>query len=128
VLESIAAVWNAFLSLFDAIPEDAIAITVYVGGTLLALWAWHNLTRRLPSPLGGILWVMLFAILATPTISEGNNAGIAPAIIGLIFGVLTKEQHLILGNAAAILFVGGLSFLVGFCWSKYQAAKLSQTD
>ena len=123
MLDSIAQLWNDFLSLFDGIPEDAIAITVYVGGTIVALWAWHQLTRRMPSPLGGILWIIVFALLATPTISEGDNAGLAPALIGLIFGVLTKDNTLIFSNASAILFVAGIGFLIGYCWSKYQAGR-----
>lgn len=113
--------WYSFLSLFDTIPEDTIAITVYIGGTIVALLCWYSIARRLPSPLGGITWIILFACLATPTVSEGDNAGLAPAFIGLIFGILTKEQPLIWSNLASILFVAGLGFFVGFCWSKYKS-------
>ncbi len=45
--------------------------------------------------MGGIGWIIVFAILLTPTVSEGTNASIAPAIFGLIFGVLTKDQALV---------------------------------
>lgn len=127
MLEQITAWWNSFLSLFDAIPEDTLAITVYVGGTIIALLCWYGIARRLPSPFGGITWIILFACLATPTVSEGQNAELAPAIIGLLFGVLTKEQLLIWTNFAAILFVAGIGFLVGYCWSKYKESRqLSQ--
>ncbi len=117
--------WHSFLSLFDNIPEDVIASTVYVGGTLIALWAWYNISKRLPSPIGGISWILLFALLATPTVSEGDNAGLAPAIIGLIFGILTKEEPLIFSNLASILLVAGVGFLIGYFWSKYKANKTS---
>ncbi|TXJ08910.1 MAG: hypothetical protein E6Q25_04385 [Acinetobacter sp.] len=127
VLEQIAVWWQGFLSLFDGIAEDTIATTVYVGGTMIALWAWYTIARRLPSPLGGITWVMLFALLATPTVSEGDNAGLAPALIGLIFGVLTKEQPLVLSNLMSILLVAALGLFVGYCWSKYTANKNSHT-
>lgn len=120
MLEQISAWWYSFLSIFDGIPEDSIAITVYIGGTLVALWAWYNITKRLPNPMGGILWIVLFACLATPTVSEGDNAGLAPAIIGVIFGILTKETPLILSNLMVIVFVASLGFLVGFCWSRYK--------
>ncbi len=115
--------WYQFLGLFDGIPEDNIAVTVYVGGTVLALYCWYSIARRLPSPLGGITWIILFACLATPTVSEGDNAGLAPALIGLIFGILTKEQPLIWSNLASILFVASIGFLIGFCWSKYRNLK-----
>ena len=124
--EQISAWWYSFLSLFDAIPEDALAITVYVGGAIIALWCWYNIARRLPSPIGGMTWIVLFAFLATPTVSEGQNAELAPAIIGLIFGILTKEQPLIWANLALILFVAGIGFLVGYFWSKYKTNQNQQ--
>lgn len=114
---------NSFLSLLDSIPEDSIAVTVYVLGSIIILWAWYAIAKRLPQPLGGITWIIGFAILLTPTVSEGNNASIAPAIFGLLFGVLTKETVLVWSNASLILFVVGLGLVVGYLWSKYTAHK-----
>ena len=114
---------NSFLSLLDSIPEDSIAVTVYVLGSIIILWAWYAIAKRLPKPLGGITWIIGFAILLTPTVSEGNNASIAPAIFGLLFGVLTKETVLVWSNASLILFVVGLGLVVGYLWSRYTAYK-----
>lgn len=123
VLEQLINFWHNFLSLFDVIQEENIAITVYLFGMLIALWLWFGVAKRLPNPIGGISWVILFACIATPTISEGDDAGLAPALIGLIFGILTKENSLILTNLMSIVFVAGLGFLIGFLWSKYQTAQ-----
>ena len=60
---------NSFLSLLDSIPEDSIAVTVYVLGSMIILWAWYAIAKRLPQPLGGITWIIGFAILLTPTVS-----------------------------------------------------------
>ena len=114
---------NGFLSLLDSIPEDSIAVTVYLVGSLIILWAWYAIAKRLPKPLGGMTWLIGFAILLTPTVSEGNNAAIAPAIFGLLFGVLTKEKTLIWSNASLILFVLGVGLIIGALWSKYTANK-----
>ncbi|NNH87761.1 hypothetical protein [Acinetobacter terrae] len=114
---------NSFLSLLDSIPEDSIAVTVYVLGSIIILWAWYTIAKHLPKPLGGITWIIGFAILLTPTVSEGNNASIAPAIFGLLFGVLTKETALVWSNASLILFVVGLGLVVGYLWSRYTANK-----
>lgn len=114
---------NSFLSLLDSIPEDSIAVTVYVLGSIIILWAWYAIAKRLPKPLGRITWIIGFAILLTPTVSEGNNASIAPAIFGLLFGVLTKETALVWSNASLILFVIGLGLVVGYLWSRYTANK-----
>lgn len=128
VLDQLSGIWANFLDLFDAIPEDNIAITVYILGTLLILWCWYSISKRLPSPLGGITWIIVFAVLATPTISEGPNSAIAPAIFGLLFGILTKDSPLIWSNLALITFVMGIGLVIGFFWSKYKTTKNIQAS
>ena len=110
---------NGYVAVLDSIPEQSIAVAVYLLGSLIALWCWYGVTKRLPKPLGGFLWILGFAILLTPTVSEGPNASIAPAIFGLLLGVLTKEQALIWINASLILFVIGIGSVIGYCWSTY---------
>lgn len=123
VLDQFSGVWNSLLSMLDSIPEDSIAVTVYGLGTLIILWCWTNIARRIPVPVGAISWIIVFAILVTPTVSEGPNASIAPATFGLIFGVLTKEYPLVWSNLAAILFVIALGLLIGYLWTRYTAPK-----
>lgn len=123
VREDQSGIWTQFLSVLDSIPEDSIAITVYVLGTLIILWCWYAIAKRLPSPLGGITWIVIFAILATPTISEGPNSAIAPAFFGLVFGVLTKDSPIIWSNVSLIVFVIGIGLCAGYFWSKYQTNK-----
>ena len=125
VREDQSGIWAQFLSMLDSIPEDSIAIAVYVLGTLIILWCWYSIAKRLPSPLGAISWVLVSAILATPTVSEGPNSAIAPAIFGLIFGVLTKDSPLIWSNFSLIAFVVGIGLVAGFFWSKYITNKKS---
>lgn len=121
--EDQSGIWTNVLSVLDSIPEDSIAITVYVLGTLIILWCWYAIAKRMPSPLGGITWVVIFAILATPTISEGPNSGIAPAAFGFLFGVLTKDSPLIWSNLSLIAFVMAVGLIAGYFWSKYRANK-----
>ncbi|MHA3892760.1 hypothetical protein [Acinetobacter sp. GXMZU3951] len=110
---------DSLLSILDSIPEDTIAVSVYLIGSIIILWCWYAIAKRLPKPFGGISWVIIFAVMLTPTVSEGTNASIAPAFFGLMFGVLTKEHSLIWFNLSAILCVLGLGLIVGYCWSKY---------
>ena len=123
MLETITSFWSHILSVLDQFPEECVAIIVYVTGAMIALWCWYRLMSRLPNPIGGILWIVVFAILVTPTISEGPNSALAPAVFGLIFGLVTQEQFLIWTNLSLILFVVGIGLLVGFCWSKYTEHK-----
>ncbi len=126
VLEQLSGIWANFLGLFDALPEDSIAVSVYVLGTLIILWCWYGIAKRLPPLLGGITWIIVFAVLATPTISEGPNSEIAPAIFGLLFGILTKDTPLIWSNLALISFVIGIGLVIGYFWSNYKANKKQQ--
>ncbi|AMW78731.1 hypothetical protein AMD27_07445 [Acinetobacter sp. TGL-Y2] len=121
--EDQSGIWTQFLSVLDSIPEDGIAITVYVLGTLIILWCWYAIAKRLPSPIGGITWIVIFAILATPTISEGPNSAVAPAFFGLVFGVLTKNSPIIWSNFSLIAFVIGIGLCAGYFWSNYQTNK-----
>lgn len=125
MLETISGMWTALLSNSWSFPDENVAVFVYIFGTMIALWAWYGVVKRFPQPLGAVLWIVVFACLATPTVSEGSNASLAPAIFGLLFGILTKEQTLIWSNASSILLVIGLAMLVGFFWSKYQQQKTS---
>lgn len=114
---------NSLWAVLDSIPEDSIAITVYLVGTLIILASWYSIAKRLPKPIGGISWMIVFAVLATPTVSEGTNASVAPAIFGLLFGLLTKDQPLVWTNLSLILFVIGIGFVIGFFWSKFSSNK-----
>ena len=123
VREDQTGIMNQLFSFLDVIPEGIIALTAYGIGAIIALWCWWLLMRRLPTTFGAISWLIVFAILVTPTVSEGPNASVAPAIFGLLFGVLTKDSPLIWSNLSLILFVVGLGLVIGYCWSKYSTNK-----
>ncbi len=117
-LERAEPIWNWWVSLFEGVPEYPLAVTVYVGGSVLALLIWLRVVRLLPHPVGAMSWVVMFAVLLTPTITEGDNAQLAPAVIGLIFGVITKDHSLVLKSALPILLVIGLGFVLGFLYER----------
>ncbi|MDQ8935981.1 hypothetical protein [Acinetobacter rudis] len=125
--EQLTVFWNNFLDLFDALPEDSLAITVYVVGAIIIMWCWTSIMRRLPATLGCILWIVVFALIATPTISEGPNSEIAPATFGLLFGILTKDSVLIWSNLSLILFVIGLGLILSHWANKYRMLKKKAT-
>lgn len=117
-LEQAEPIWNWWVSLFEGVPEYPLAVTVYVGGSVLALLIWLRVVRLLPHPVGAMSWVVMFAGLLTPTVTEGDNAQLAPAVIGLIFGVITKDHSLVLKSALPILLVIGLGFVLGFLYER----------
>ena len=117
-LERVEPAWNWWASLFEGVPEYPLAVTVYVGGSILALLIWLRVVRLLPHPVGAMSWVVLFVLLFAPTVTDGDNAQLAPAVIGLMFGVITKDQSLMLKSALPILFVIGLGFVLGFLYER----------
>ena len=121
--EDQTGIWTNLGSAINSIPEDSIAITVYILGSLIILWCWFGIAKRLPALLGAITWIVIFAVLLTPTISAGPNSAIAPAVFGLLFGVLTKDSPLIWSNLSLISFVIGLAMVVGYFWTKFKTSK-----
>ena len=113
---------NGFVAVLDSIPDQSIAFAVYLLGSLIALACWYGVTKRMPKQWA-VLWLLAFAVLLTPTVSEGSNASVAPAIFGLLFGILTKEYELVWINASLILFVIGIGSVIGYCWSTYASSK-----
>ena len=114
---------DSILSALDSIPENSIAITVYLLGSIIVLACWYGVAIRLPKLIGGLSWIIIFALLLTPTISDGSNASIAPAFVGVLFGILTKDTPLVWSNLSLILFVIGIGSLIGFLWNKYSTNK-----
>ncbi len=98
----------------DSGSEYWLAVIVYIFGSIVALWLWRQVVRPLPHPLGGIIWLILFSILFAPTVTEGDNGQVAPAVFGLLFGVISNNKELIMSSLLPILLVLGLGSLVGF--------------
>ncbi len=98
----------------DSESEYWLAVGIYVVGSVIALWLWRQVVRPLPHPIGGISWLILFSILFAPTVTEGDNGQIAPAVFGLLFGVISDQKALMMSNLLPILLVLSLGLLVGF--------------
>lgn len=113
------SLWSGFFSLFDGIPEYSFAVGFYLLGSLFMLWGWSSISKPLPRTLRISFGIFMFAVLLTPTVSEGTNAKIAPAIFGMIFGLLTKEMNLVWVNLASIVFVMAVGCLLMYCYSYY---------
>ena len=111
------------LVFLDSISEEAIAVTVYVFCAMIILLCWHGIAKRLPRFLGGMSTILLFALILTPTVSDGHNASVAPAIFGLAFGIVTKDSPLIWFNLALIIFVIGICSIAVFSWNKFLEKK-----
>ena len=43
---------DSLWAVLDSIPEDSIAVTVYLLGSFIALLCWYGVAKRLPKLLG----------------------------------------------------------------------------
>ena len=98
-------VWWA--QLVKGVPPESLPMTAYVGFSIIVLLLWILVVRALPKTLAGLSWIILFAVLLTPTTSLGTTPDIAPASIAVVYGILLKDP--------AIIF-NGLFFINCFCF------------
>ena len=98
------------------VPPDMLPIYAYVGFSAVVLLLWLFIVRILPSPLGGMSWLALFSILLAPGSAAGETGEIAPASIGVIYGILMKEPGVALRSLLPILIVFAVGLVLGFIW------------
>lgn len=118
-IEMILAEWNL---LVEDVPTEELPKRVYLTGTAIALGLWLLVTRILPSPLGRITWIALFAILCSPTVNNmGDVPQLVPASVAVVYGVLTKNTPVMLTNGTIILSVFAMGLFIAFLWERIKA-------
>lgn len=116
ISEKVNALVQWWANLVENVPADSLPLYVYIGCSILALLLWVLVTRVIPKPLGGMSWVMLFALLMTPGASLDSSGAIAPASIGVVHSIMMKDFASALANLVPILFVIVVGFFLGFIW------------
>ena len=114
--DALSWVINGWSHLVSGVPAEQLPIIAYVGFSLIALAVWALIARLLPQSLAGLSWIILCAILLTPTTSLGVAPEIAPASIAVVYGVLMKEPSIIFKNLLPIMVVITVSCILGFLW------------
>ena len=107
---------NSWSHLVSGVPADQLPIIAYVGFSLTALVVWIFIARLLPKSFAGLSWIILCAILLTPTTSLGVAPEIAPASIAVVYGILMNEPSIIFKNLLPIMIVITAGCIVGFLW------------
>lgn len=98
------------------VPPDMLPIYAYVGFSVVVLLLWLFIVRVLPSPLGGMSWLAVFSILLAPGSAAGDTGEIAPASIGVIYGILMKDPGAAMRSLLPILVVFSVGLALGFIW------------
>lgn len=107
-------VW--WTQLVKGVPPDSLPMTAYIGFSIIVLLLWILVVRILPKTLAGISWIILFAILLTPTTSLGTPPDIAPASIGVVYGILLNDNGIVFNSLLPIMVVITVGCVLGFLW------------
>ena len=99
------------------VPPEQLPLYAYVGFSVVVLLLWLLVVRVLPRPFGGMSWLALCAVLLTPSMALGDSGEIAPASIGVVYGVLMKDSASALGHLLPILVVFSVGLILGFIWN-----------
>lgn len=113
ILGEIVVWWT---QLVKGIPHDSLPMTAYIGFSIIVLLLWILVVRILPKTLAGLSWIILCAILLTPTTSLGTPPDIAPASIAVVYGILLKDPTIIFNGLLPIMVVITVGCILGFLW------------
>nr|WP_241878342.1 hypothetical protein [Psychrobacter sp. PraFG1]UNK04814.1 hypothetical protein MN210_11625 [Psychrobacter sp. PraFG1] len=117
--------WSHFVA---NVPPDMLPMYAYVGFSVMVLLLWLLVVRVLPSPFGGMSWLAVFAILLAPGSAAGETGDIAPASIGVIYGILMKEPGAAMRSLLPILVVFAVGLVLGFIWQMIKNAVESSAE
>ncbi|MGP4974556.1 hypothetical protein [Psychrobacter alimentarius] len=125
ILGEITIWWGQMVK--DVPPAD-LPMYAYLGGVIIVLVLWLLVARMLPRPLGGMSWMMLFAVLLAPGTAIGDPSVIAPASIGVVYAIMMKDTTGAITSMLPILVVLVVGLFVGFIWQLIRGAFESSLD
>lgn len=125
ILGEIVIWWSQMVK--DVPPAD-LPMYAYLGGAIIVLILWILVARMLPRPIGGMSWMVLFAVLLSPGTALGDSSLIAPASIGVIYAVMMKDMAAAVTSALPILVVLVVGLFIGFVWQLIRGAFESSLD
>lgn len=125
ILGEITIWWGQLVK--DVPPAD-LPMYAYLGGVIIVLILWLLVARILPRPLGGMSWMILFAVLLAPGTALGDPSVIAPASISVVYAIMMKDTVGAIANMLPILVVLVVGLFVGFVWQLIRGAFESSLD
>lgn len=120
------AIWWA--QLVKDVPPADLPMYAYLGGVVIVLVLWLLVARMLPRPLGGMSWMLLFAVLLAPGTALGDPSVPAPASISVVYALMMKDTAGAIANMLPILVVLVAGLFVGFIWQLIRGVFESSLD
>ena len=125
ILGEIVIWWSQMVS---GVPADDLPMYAYLGFSIVVLILWLLVARIMPRPLGGMSWMVLFAVLLAPGTALNDPSTIAPASIGIVYAIMMKDTAGAITNALPVLIVLVAGLFIGFVWQLIRGAFESSLD
>ena len=119
ILGEIAIWWGQMVK---DVPAADLPMYAYLGGTVIVLILWLLVARMLPKPLGGMSWMLLFAVLLAPSTALNDPSVLAPASIHVVYSIMMKDFAGAIAGMVPILVVLVAGLFVGFIWQLIRGA------
>lgn len=125
ILGEIVIWWS---QLVKGVPPADLPMYAYIGGAIIVLALWILVARMLPRPIGGMSWMVLFAVLLAPGTALGDPSLLAPASISVVYAIMMKDTTAAVSNALPVLIVLVVGLFIGFIWQLIRGAFESSLD
>ncbi|WP_250162752.1 hypothetical protein [Psychrobacter sp. WY6] len=124
ILGEIAIWWGQLVK--DVPPQTYRCMRIW--GVVIVLVLWLLVARMLPRPLGGMSWMILFAVLLAPGTALGDPSVIAPASIAVVYAIMMKDTAGAITICCRYFVVLVVGLFVGFVWQLIRGAFESSLD
>ena len=125
ILGEIVIWWSQMVS---GVPPDDLPMYAYLGFAIIVLVLWLLVARMMPRPLGGMSWMILFAVLLAPGTALSDPSTMAPASISVVYAIMMKDTAGAVTNALPVLVVLVAGLFIGFIWQLVRGAFESSLD
>lgn len=125
ILGEIVIWWSQMVK--NVAPAD-LPMYAYLGGAAVVLALWVLVARMMPRPLGGMSWMVLFAVLLAPGTALSDPSTLAPASISVVYAIMMKDMAGAVSNSLPVLVVLVLGLFIGFIWQLIRGAFESSLD
>lgn len=105
-----------WIHLVEGVAEDKLPVYTYIGCSVAVLLLLLLVLRILPKSLRGMLWIISAAVLLTPGDTLGHTGQIAPAIIGVLHGLLMKDYARAINAFLPIIAMTVVGLVIGAIW------------
>ena len=119
ILGEIAIWWGQMVK---DVPAADLPMYAYLGGVVIVLILWLLVARMLPKPLGGMTWMVLFAVLLAPSTALNDPSVLAPASIHVVYSIMMKDFAGAIAGMVPILVVLVAGLFIGFIWQLIRGA------